>query len=688
MNARFTFTGSTLALALLVSGCGSDDASGDADTGVDVTEDASGDTIIDDDVSFDIGGDDTPAPDAGDDVSTDSPAPDTGDDTVDDDTGGDDVGTDTPLPSRCDADGDCNDGLACTTDACVEGTCTWTIADDACFVRGVCYDGGDADPGDPCSVCDPASNQAQFVPAEAGAACDDGNICTADDVCLAGVCTGEAVACNDGNACTDDVCDPALGCTFPAVADGTTCDDTSACTENDRCEAGTCVADPVTCDDGDPCTTNSCDPDTGCVETLNTAVCEDGNACTTGDICADGECASGGPTNCDDGNLCTIDVCDDVVGCVHLPNRNPCCEGTTSICDDGDPCTTDICDPESGACFYENNAASCNDGNACTTGDVCADGACTGTAITCNDGDPCTDDVCNPASGCGTVPLSGPACDDGISCTLEDICSDGLCVAGIDECFCEPVLGQVALRITSLEIPPTGNAGDGLNIDGEPTCAPAGRCADGVDNAMGPIGGVVNGPLADALDDGSLVLVVDLDDLSRNPLRLGLVQGELDPANAECDITAAGCDYLADPGAYDPETCAPVVALPTTRAGASLTAGSPDAVFPLSIPFGDTVLTITLYAVQLRATLQYEGEDIVGVTALLGGAVPLEDLLTAIDSLPPDTLPIDPESIRNLLTFLVTEDQTIVTPDGRTRTAASIGLRLEGVAANWSGVLE
>ncbi|MCA9260519.1 MAG: hypothetical protein KDA61_15005 [Planctomycetales bacterium] len=296
MNARFTFTVSTLALALLVSGCGSDDPAGDADTGIDTTEDTSGDTTGDD-VALDLGGDDTPDPDAADDVSTDTPAPDTGEDTGGEDTGGEDTGTDTPLPSRCDADADCNDGLACTTDACVAGACAWTIADDACFVRGVCYDTGDADPGDACSVCDPATNQAQFTPAEAGATCDDGNICTADDVCLAGVCTGEAVTCNDGNACTDDVCDPSLGCTFPSVADGTTCDDTSACTENDRCEDGTCVADPVVCDDGDPCTTNSCNPDTGCVETLNAAVCEDGDACTTGDVCADGTCTSGGPTN-------------------------------------------------------------------------------------------------------------------------------------------------------------------------------------------------------------------------------------------------------------------------------------------------------------------------------------------------------------------------------------------------------
>ena len=41
-------------------------------------------------------------------------------------------------------------------------------------------------------------------------------------------------------------------------------------------------------------------------------------------------------------------------------------------------CTTDSCNPATG-CVYANNTASCSDGNACTTGDTCSGGMCTGT---------------------------------------------------------------------------------------------------------------------------------------------------------------------------------------------------------------------------------------------------------------------------------------------------------------------
>src|SRR5262245_27757650 len=63
----------------------------------------------------------------------------------------------------------------------------------------------------------------------------------------------------------------------------------------------------------------------------------------------------------------------------------------------------------------------CNDNNACTTGDTCVNGTCTGgPAPNCNDGSLCTTDSCDQALGCrhapvaaGTQcrPLGGP-CDD------------------------------------------------------------------------------------------------------------------------------------------------------------------------------------------------------------------------------------------------------------------------------------
>ena len=54
---------------------------------------------------------------------------------------------------------------------------------------------------------------------------------------------------------------------------------------------------------------------------------------------------------------------------------------TFLACNDLNVCTDDSCNPAVG-CVYANNTSACDDGNACTVGDICAGGVCSGTAIT------------------------------------------------------------------------------------------------------------------------------------------------------------------------------------------------------------------------------------------------------------------------------------------------------------------
>jgi hypothetical protein len=112
--------------------------------------------------------------------------------------------------------------------------------------------------------------------------------------------------------------------------DGTPCDDGSLCTENDVYVDGECVGTPIDCDDGNPCTDDLCDPATGCYHEYNNDPCDDGIDCTNDDTCAGGDCA-GVPSieNCDDVNPCTKDECDPVNGCLHTPEP------------DGTPCGVD-----------------------------------------------------------------------------------------------------------------------------------------------------------------------------------------------------------------------------------------------------------------------------------------------------------------------------------------------------------
>ncbi|MDH3284358.1 MAG: hypothetical protein OEQ13_06420, partial [Acidobacteriota bacterium] len=178
------------------------------------------------------------------------------------------------------------------------------------------------------------------------------------------------------------------------------CDDDDVCNgvfECDNLQPPSCiqVAPPLDCDDGNICTDDSCDPVLGCVNTPNSAPCDDGDACTTNDVCSGGVCVGGPALDCDDGNVCTDDSCNPATGCVNT-----------------------------------NNSAPCDDGDACTTGDTCSGGVCVGgPPPDCDDGNICTDDSCNPATGCVNTPNSAP-CDDGDACTTGDTCSGGVCVGG------------------------------------------------------------------------------------------------------------------------------------------------------------------------------------------------------------------------------------------------------------------
>lgn len=106
-------------------------------------------------------------------------------------------------------------------------------------------------------------------------------------------------------------------------------------------------------------------------------------------------------------------------------------------CNDGNVCTDDVClnpGTQQSSCQHTNNNNACNDGNACTTSDTCSNGACVGGApLDCDDDNECTDDSCNPATGCINTPNTDP-CDDGLFCTINDLCSGGTCGGTARDC--------------------------------------------------------------------------------------------------------------------------------------------------------------------------------------------------------------------------------------------------------------
>jgi len=417
-------------------------------------------------------------------------------DGLDNDCDGDtDEAPEDGLPTLCD------DGNLCTVDLCLgadgcaheplwgpecDGSdlCTVGVCEDgACVVEDVTCDDDSACTED---ACDPGAG-CVFTPIESP--CDDGDPCTIGDACVEGACVGEAQDCEclsdqdcgdleDGDLCNgtlycdysempfscqvdplsvvscpepdgidadclDADCDPETGlCSLPAVNEGGACDDLDACTEGDQCLAGACVGGGFPdCDDGNPCTTNTCEPLSGCTNSVNTAPCEDGDLCTDGDACVDCACVSGPAADCDDLDDCTADTCAPETGCAHDPLTGTSCEdgdpctgpdlcdagacvpGAALTCQDDNPCTDDACEPLSG-CINLPNQDLCDDGDVCTDGDHCAQGFCVGDPLDCDDGDACTADSCAHPAGCAWEDVSA-ACADDEPCT-EDSCDADL----------------------------------------------------------------------------------------------------------------------------------------------------------------------------------------------------------------------------------------------------------------------
>jgi hypothetical protein len=367
---------------------------------------------------------------------------------------------------------DCNDNNPCTADGCTpSGGCTHTIVaapcndGDPCTVNDLCINGicqsGTALECDDQNGCtaDSCSPAGKCLHEALEGNCDDGNACTVDDHCDEGQCIAtQSLQCGDVNICTTDLCDPVQGCIH--LLNDSPCDDGDICTTGDHCHLGGCIsAGQLTCDDGNACSDDSCDPQTGCVFKPNSNLCDDGNFCTQNDTCKNGACSPGDPMDCNDNNFCTDDLCDFVVGCMHFGNSLPCndadactanefcansaCDGGVAIvCEDDNLCTDDSCHPDSG-CVYEDNAATCDDNDACTDGDACSNGACApGIDLDCDDSNFCTDDSCASETGCVHTPIA-----DETPCGDELHCLTGACVA-----ICNYVAGtKTFTKIKSIE---------------------------------------------------------------------------------------------------------------------------------------------------------------------------------------------------------------------------------------------
>jgi len=201
-----------------------------------------------------------------------------------------------PDPGPCASQPDgtaCDDGAACTqNDQCQAGTCVGAPV--VCAALDGCHAAG---------VCDPATGACSNPEQPDGTLCNDQDLCTQEDTCVAGACVGASpVVCAALDGChAAGVCDPATGtCSNPEQPDGTLCDDQNLCTQEDTCVAGACVgANPVVCPASPFCAVQgACEPTTGtCSAATECSACgngqlEQGEECDPGDSIPDDGCSA------------------------------------------------------------------------------------------------------------------------------------------------------------------------------------------------------------------------------------------------------------------------------------------------------------------------------------------------------------------------------------------------------------
>jgi len=365
---------------------------------------------------------------------------------------------------ECLEDGDCNDGIVCTEDTCIEQRC----------IRRV-------------------------VPAR----CPSGEVC---DLRMGGCIASRPCAnnndCADTDPCTtNEICDPSTKVCLWLPLDGDHDDDPPR------------VCGGTDCDDDDPFTllgaTERCDgADNNCDGNIDSPLPQD--ACTSDRACTQGACQCTAGTEC--GLPSCIDTTSDIQHCGACFNDCPataaCNSGNCTCPNGGIICGFRCVDPMTdrtncGGCGQYCSVSqscvsgSCIDTDECASGlDNChADATCTNTtpnyACTCNDtfggdGVNCAPDECaRNTDNCDVNAncidtLSGYTCacltgymGDGTTCTDRDECA-----ANTDGCDTVPDACENSIGGFTCVCPP-GYSGTGIGTSG---CLDVNECATGLNN--------------------------------------------------------------------------------------------------------------------------------------------------------------------------------------------------------------
>jgi hypothetical protein len=274
-----------------------------------------------------------------------------------------------------------------------------------------------------------------------GALCNDGNDCTSNDACDGlGKCGGTPYSCKPGICESSASCDGKGGCTALPKALGEVCDDSNLCTKKDACDGlGKCGSTPYSCPQPTECQAS--------------VLCDGLGGCSVSNKALNTPCTA-------DGNVATLDVCDGKGVCSHPIASGKCVIGgkAYSVNEKNPANGCQACLPTVSQTAWSNLASAtlCNDGNSCTSKDMCdGNGVCKGTIYSCTAGACDQSSVCDGTGGCKVTPkVKGALCNDGSDCTSNDACD------GAGKC-----LG------VSYSCPKPADCQDTVSCDGKGGCA-------------------------------------------------------------------------------------------------------------------------------------------------------------------------------------------------------------------------
>lgn len=155
------------------------------------------------------------------------------------------------------------------------------------------------------------------------------------------------------------------------------------------------------------------------------------------------------------------------------------------------------------------DGARCDDGLLCTVGESCDGGSCQGGhPLDCSYlASGCTVGQCDETAGCQQAPApEGTTCNDGLFCTVNDVCTAGVCAGATNDCSsvvtgdCEIGVCDEDFDFCTTEDKPLGTeCDDGFLCTDGATCSSFGTCQTGATKDCSAVADQCNSGVCDAV---------------------------------------------------------------------------------------------------------------------------------------------------------------------------------------------